>query len=271
VQGALKKSRWLEFVDRLRAIRFGHDRLRWSGGPLSWLFPLLLCAGLGAVAGVQMHDDIFHDALGENTAIGHRFAAEVSKPRATIEFRGGGYYPTFQLQIPSSISSSNNAPDYRMSVQNGSFSRGQSQGVARYAQVEPRSWGNTDPAGAEKFAVEMNQTLARITAEYNEKRGGKNASWWGLLVGVPTGLVLLIGFGFLRGWRVRKLRSSQQALIADTQSAYALELQAMPEPLDLTQPTAVQRLITALEQSGSAQKPLLPRPTWPLRRLLAPF
>jgi hypothetical protein len=123
----------------------------------------------------------------------------------------------------------------------------------------------------DKYVTDVNTKMAQAVGEMESRVVGRNDLLWGWVAGGATAVLLLGGHLFARRWKRRRLEATQKALIAETEAGYALELREFPEMLDLNQPAAIHRLITVLEQSGSAPKPLLPTPLHLVHRVLAPF
>jgi serine/threonine protein kinase len=283
---ALRRSRWIDFVNRLRDIRAGHYRLRWSAGLASWLVPLAIIAGAAVIAGVQVYDELQRSSYRQADALGRQLAAQYSAPNIPIEWYSSyrsGYFrlKTERLLLKSEdpkdagkmVTANLSSPSLYSSSSTAHYSPVQVTGYSSYPDNRPIT--PEDTKKAEEHVRKVNEKMAAAASEINGHGIGRNDLLYGWIAGVSVGVLLLVGFVFLRRWAWRKLEESQRELIATTETEYALELRELPELLDLRQPSSITRLVAALEQAGSTPKPIFPDffPT-PLRlfhRFCAPF
>ena len=279
VESALRKARWLDFVNRLREIRLGHERLRWASGLLCWLTPLALLVGLAAGAGAGVFQILDDEARDRNRQLGSDIAAQYSTSNPRIEWQWSyrsGYFRlwanTLEVPIepPRTRAEAHRSQYHTISLQYPSYTYSSGESATYY----PVSLSGIVPANARERPSSTSTTRTRrwpTRSPRTSGRAGKKIMLYSFVAGTTALVLLLVGFLFLRRWKWRTLEANHQNAIATTEAEYAPELRDLPGPLDLNQRDAINRLVKALEGADPALKPLLPSPARLVHRLIAPF
>jgi len=273
VAESLRRSRWADFANRLRDIRTRHYRLRWSAGVVCWLVPLGALALAALLVGVETHSVLASEASSRNASLAREIAARHSSSNMPIEWSSigsGGYFrlgaSSLDVKTPDGI--------YTVSMSSPYSDTG-----GRLVAFSPVRLAGIIPVGArvgaDQYVKDANAKLTEAVNELEPQAVGKNDLRYGWIAGTSAAVVLLGGFLFLRRRAWRKLETRQRNAIAATETEFAPELREFPGVIDLNKPNSVDRLVTALEESGSVPRPSLPTgfptPALLFHRLCAPF
>jgi hypothetical protein len=199
-------------------------------------------------------------------------AARLSTPEMPIVWRPASSSGYFTLQDkPSSYSTNSLGP--RAYVGPTHNYPAPSSGRATYDPVGI-DWYGTVPVDQKKevevYVHQVNTKLAEAVQQYNQLWVGGDGLRDGVAAGVTTLLVLGTIFLLARRSARRTVEGWVRDEVRTIESEFAREMRALPEPLDLNHPTAVARMIEALQVAWQIWRPL-PNPLWPWHRLLAPF